>query len=190
MSFFPVHSIGILNLWVLMALFSLPILFTISIKRHVFRATSSQFKSSRTRGEFRVFLAAKFYMMFYFIYSIFIPLNFDSTSATVGLLIYIAGFSVYSSAWTIIAISGEGKLFIHGPFRYSRHPVYLSAAVMFLGAGLFSNSVLFLLLSILTGISHMHNAKDEERICLETFGDEYRAYMDRTPRWIGLRRSL
>jgi len=28
----------------------------------------------------------------------------------------------------------------------------------------------------------------EERLCLETYGEAYRKYMDRTPRWIGMPR--
>jgi len=29
----------------------------------------------------------------------------------------------------------------------------------------------------------------EERGCLETYGDEYKEYMNRTPRWIGIPKS-
>jgi protein-S-isoprenylcysteine O-methyltransferase Ste14 len=29
----------------------------------------------------------------------------------------------------------------------------------------------------------------EERDCLKTYGDEYKEYMQRTPRWMGLLRS-
>ena len=29
----------------------------------------------------------------------------------------------------------------------------------------------------------------EERGCLETYGEEYREYLDKTPRWIGIPKS-
>lgn len=186
MKIFAAHSIGIFNLWIFMFLFAVPILLTISFRGHVFHATSSKFRSSRSSRELRTFIAAKFYMMFYFIYSIFIPLRFDSAVAAAGLIVYIIGFAVYSASWIVISAAPEGSIFRKGPFRFSRHPVYLSAAVLFLGAGLMSGSIIFLALSVLTGISHMHNAYDEEKICLETYGEEYRAYSEKTARWIGL----
>jgi protein-S-isoprenylcysteine O-methyltransferase Ste14 len=124
-------------------------------------------------------------MMFYFIYSVLIPVKLKSGAAVAGLIIYIAGFAVYASAWVVIASPGEGCLFKRGPFRYSRHPVYLSAAILFLGTGLMSNSIFFLGLSVVTALTHMHNAYGEEKNCIETFGDEYSTYMIQTPRWIG-----
>jgi len=33
-------------------------------------------------------------------------------------------------------------------------------------------------------------ARVEERYCLEKYGDAYRKYMKRTPRWLGLPKSV
>jgi protein-S-isoprenylcysteine O-methyltransferase Ste14 len=33
------------------------------------------------------------------------------------------------------------------------------------------------------------SAVNEERLCLEKYGDAYRDYMNRTPRWIGIPKS-
>jgi protein-S-isoprenylcysteine O-methyltransferase Ste14 len=125
-------------------------------------------------------------MLIYFLYSIVIPIRLDQLAATIGLLIYSFGFVIYSTAWLTIATTMRGEIFITGPFRFSRHPVYISSAIMFFGAGLISNSCFFLGFSLLVGLSHLNNALVEERICLETFGEEYKHYLKNTPRWLGL----
>jgi protein-S-isoprenylcysteine O-methyltransferase Ste14 len=185
MDLFAVHSFGIFNLWLLMVLYTLPILLTVIFRRHVFGRTSAQFSSSRNTLERRLFIASKFFMLFYFLYAIVLPVRFDSTWAIFGLVIYGIGFAFYAAAWITIATSQRGRVFSGGPFRFSRHPVYLSSAVMFMGAGLASGSWFYLGFSLLVGLSHMRNALAEEQVCLATFGDDYRRYMDTTPRWLG-----
>jgi protein-S-isoprenylcysteine O-methyltransferase Ste14 len=185
MRIFAEHSLGIFNLWLLMVLYTLPILFTIIIRKRIFQTTSSHFSSSRSSREYHLFIVSKFLMLIYFLYSIAIPIRLDTLLAISGFVFYLIGFGLYSAAWITIAKSERGKVFTRGPFRFSRHPVYISSAVLFIGAGFISQSWFFLGLSILVGISHMHNALAEEKICLETFGEEYRQYMVRTPRWIG-----
>lgn len=186
MRVFPVHSFGFFNLWLLMVIYALPILLTIIFHKHVFLPTSSRFSSSRSSREYNLFIISKIFMLIYFLYAIVVPVHLNTSTATIGLLIYIMGFVFYATAWLTIATSRGGKIFSSGPFRYSRHPVYVSSAIMFLGAGLISKSWVFLGFSLLVGISHMHNALIEERICLETFGEEYSQYMENTPRWLGL----
>jgi len=185
MNIFAVHSFGFFNIWLLMVLYALPILLTIIFHKHVFYPTSSRFSSSRSSREHTLFIVSKIIMLIYFLYAIVVPAHLDTSYAITGFIIYIIGFAVYSAAWITIATSKGGKIFSNGPFRFSRHPVYISSAVLFIGAGFVSKSYFFLGLSLLVGISHMRNALAEEKICLETFGDEYRRYMANTPRWFG-----
>ena len=186
MRIFAVHSFGFFNLWLLMVIYALPILLTIIFNKHVFLLTSSRFSSSRSSREYNLFIISKIIMLVYFLYAIVVPIRLDPSTATIGLFIYTIGFVFYSTAWLTIATTRRGKIFVTGPFRFSRHPVYVSSAIMFFGAGLVSNSCFFLGFSLLVGLSHMNNALVEERICLETFGEEYRQYMENTPRWLGL----
>jgi protein-S-isoprenylcysteine O-methyltransferase Ste14 len=185
MSIFPDHSFGFFNLWVLMVLYILPIILTVILRKGVFEPTSSRFASSRSTREYNLFVVSKILMLIYFLYSVVIPISLDTAVAIIGFVIYIVGFAFYSAAWITIARSKKGAVFSNGPFRFSRHPVYLSSAILFIGAGFISQSWFYLGLSLLVGISHMVNAMVEEQICLETFGDEYRQYMLNTPRWLG-----
>lgn len=185
MSILPDHSLGFYNLWLLMGLYALPIILTVLFRKGIFQATSSRFSSSRSSREYNLFIVSKFLMLAYFLYSVVVPIQLDTLLAVLGLVTYVVGFLFYSAAWVTIARSGSETLFTQGPFRFSRHPVYVSSAVQFFGAGIVSQSWIFLCISILVGISHMRNAVIEEQICLEVFGEEYSRYMIKTPRWIG-----
>ena len=185
MSFFAKHSLGFFNLWLLMVLYSLPIILTIIYKTRVFQPTASRFSSSRNSREYNLFVISKVLMLMYFLYAVLVPIRYNTLSAIIGIAIYAIGFALYVVAWITISTSERGKIFSHGLYRFTRHPVYFSSAILFIGAGLISQSWFFLGLSIVVGISHMYNALAEEKVCIETFGDEYRHYMTKTPRWIG-----
>jgi protein-S-isoprenylcysteine O-methyltransferase Ste14 len=179
------HSLRFFNLWLLMVLYVFPILLTIILRKRIFQPTSSRFSRSRSPREYNIFVTSKILMLIYFLYAIVIPIHYDTSSSIIGLIIYFFGFALYSAAWITIAISEKGKVFTRGPYRFSRHPIYISSAVQFIGAGLISQSWFYLGISIVVAISHLHNAFAEEHICIETFEDEYKNYMAITPRWVG-----
>jgi protein-S-isoprenylcysteine O-methyltransferase Ste14 len=72
-----------------------------------------------------------------------------------------------------------------GVFRFTRNPVYLSMMLLYVGAAFLANLPWTLLLAIPTGsVLCMAAIKPEERYLDAKFGDDYRAYRARTPRWI------
>jgi protein-S-isoprenylcysteine O-methyltransferase Ste14 len=72
-----------------------------------------------------------------------------------------------------------------GPFRYTRNPIYLSFALIYLGATLAFNSLwaIALLLAVFFTIDRGQIPR-EERYLERTFGEEYRRYKARVRRWI------
>ena len=78
------------------------------------------------------------------------------------------------------------KLITGGLYRYSRNPAYVASFLQFIGVGIASASWLFLLLVVVSIIANSRLAITEERYCLEKYGDVYRQYLNKTPRWIGL----
>jgi len=76
--------------------------------------------------------------------------------------------------------------FTEGLYRCSRHPEYLSIFLRPMGVGIASASWLFSLLAIAFLVLMNSLVIPEERFCLEKYGDAYREYMNRTPRWIGI----
>ena len=122
-------------------------------------------------------------------YSVFLPLKLGTAWFYVGLAVYILGFVISSAALFAVAVTPPGEPFTTGIYRYSRHPIALGTLLPMVGAGIASASWLFLLLSaILMAISYFL-ALAEESATATKFGDAYKEYMARTPRWIGLPKS-
>ena len=71
-----------------------------------------------------------------------------------------------------------------GPYRYVRNPIYLGAFTFIIALALVSSNW-FLLVPDIFVISVIYLQIDGEgKMLLARFGDEYRAYMKRTPRLI------
>jgi protein-S-isoprenylcysteine O-methyltransferase Ste14 len=81
----------------------------------------------------------------------------------------------------------EHHLVTSGPFARLRHPMYTAMVGYATGLALLSANWVFVSLALLTAVGLALRAPREERMMLETFGDEYRAYMEHAgrflPRW-------
>lgn len=72
-----------------------------------------------------------------------------------------------------------------GPFRWSRNPMYLALALIYIGLALVSDSVAALVLLIPVVVIIQTQVIAREEVYLESkFGDEYRAYKARVRRWL------
>ncbi len=71
------------------------------------------------------------------------------------------------------------ELIITGPYAYVRHPIYSGMLLATLGSTL-GESVVWGLALILFGVYFIYSARQEERIMLERFPEQYRAYMQKT----------
>jgi protein-S-isoprenylcysteine O-methyltransferase Ste14 len=85
-------------------------------------------------------------------------------------------------------VRGEGRIVVEGPFSITRHPTYLAHTLMLVGVflmtGYTGTGVLALadFLSsyfVITGL--------EEKELLDRFGDDYRMYIKRVPKFFPLR---
>ena len=72
-----------------------------------------------------------------------------------------------------------------GPYRFSRNPIYLSVATIFLGVALIDNSVLLLVdLALVLILLDRTQIPHEELYLQERFGDTYSQYKARVRRWV------
>ncbi|MCD6308306.1 MAG: isoprenylcysteine carboxylmethyltransferase family protein [Candidatus Latescibacteria bacterium] len=72
-----------------------------------------------------------------------------------------------------------------GPFRISRHPMYLGMVSVLLGvAALFGSLVTFLFPVLFIIFMELAFIPMEEAHCEQEFGDRYREYKGRVRRWI------
>jgi SAM-dependent methyltransferase len=64
--------------------------------------------------------------------------------------------------------------------------MYFSMILVYLAVSIAAASWLFGLITVITFFLQRYQMIKEEKYCLAQFGDAYRAYADRTPRWIGI----
>lgn len=62
-------------------------------------------------------------------------------------------------------------------------------SALFIGVGIACASWIFLLIAMVFIILQHILVITEERMCLEKFGNEYREYMTKTPKWVGIPES-
>lgn len=78
------------------------------------------------------------------------------------------------------------RLVVRGPYRYSRNPMYVCVPIIILGEAFVYGSSLVLgyVAVVLIGF-HLRIVLFEEPLLQAEFGDEFRAYASRVPRWVG-----
>jgi protein-S-isoprenylcysteine O-methyltransferase Ste14 len=141
------------------------------------------------KGEKRVYVIYMVVLVVLLAYSVFLPLKLGTVWFYAGLTTYLVGLVMFLTAIVNIATTPLGQPFTNGMYRYSRHPLYFSGSLTFVGVGVASASWFFLLLSVVIIILQAIGAIAEERSCLEIYGDEYQEYLNRIPRWIGIPKS-
>ena len=120
------------------------------------------------------------------IYSFFLPFKLYTIWFYIGLLIYLLGVIIGILAWYDFYTTAVDKLVTKGIYRISRNPMYLGIILIYIGTGIACVSWLFLLLTMIFAILSHVLVITEENYCLKKFGKDYRKYLNRTPRWIGL----
>lgn len=80
------------------------------------------------------------------------------------------------------------KLLTDGPYAYTRNPMYLGHLIFCTALFGTTRSPIALLLALRQARRFAERVRADEVRLERIFGDEYRAYVARVPRWIGLPR--
>jgi protein-S-isoprenylcysteine O-methyltransferase Ste14 len=102
---------------------------------------------------------------------------------SVPLLIWMFR-SLGTNVTDTVAIRSKHTLVTHGPYRWVRHPLYSLGTMLFVGIGLIASNWFILLAMGLGFVLLAIRTPIEEARLTEKFGDEYRAYLRRTGRFI------
>jgi protein-S-isoprenylcysteine O-methyltransferase Ste14 len=187
MSLVPAFEIGVWNAWIFILYSLIPLFLALLISKG--REQGSNFTAGFNKIQKN---AHNFFHLCYLllvIYSIFLPLKLGTVWFFVGLPICMLALIPYTMAFVNVANTPSDKVVTKGIYRYSRHPVYVTSFLLFIGLGIASASWILLLLSFVYITMLFIFLVPEEQFCLKHYGDAYREYMDRTPRWLGLPKS-
>jgi len=187
-SLIPAFEIGLWNAWIFMIGFLLPPF--ISILHSKGKATSKKWMVSvPIRHEKLLNIISTVIIVAGFIYSIFLPLQLGKVWFYIGLVIFLIALVISLSATFISLGTSIDKPFTQGPYRYSRHPLYVAQTLIFISITIACLSWVFLLITVIMQSFHIIYAPAEEQYCLKRYGKDYLEYMKRTPRWIGSPKS-
>jgi protein-S-isoprenylcysteine O-methyltransferase Ste14 len=187
LSLIPAFELGLWNAWILV----IPMLFVFYFGMKVTAARESgkagDFQLTRTEN---IIANASFYVMLPMLgYAIFLPLQLDAIWLYSGLTIYLFGIVFTIVAILNFATSPKDTVITKGLYSFSRNPMEIGLVLMQIGLGITCSSWLYLLLVVVLMILLHANSSAEERFCLYRYGNSYKKYMNRTPRWIGIPKS-
>jgi protein-S-isoprenylcysteine O-methyltransferase Ste14 len=106
--------------------------------------------------------------------------------AALGILFVSWGYWVLGKNWapSVSGVKKDSVLVTAGLYGFVRHPIY-SGAFIFLTALSLVTANLLILLPTLALLTLLYaSIGEEEAMLVDRFGDEYREYMKRTPRFI------
>jgi protein-S-isoprenylcysteine O-methyltransferase Ste14 len=101
------------------------------------------------------------------------------------------GFYLLSAAWNVLyQAQRTNRLATTGPYARIRHPQYVAFVMILLGFLLQWPTLLTLVMFPILVAMYGRLAVTEEREMRNRFGDEYEAYVGRTPRFVPALRNL
>jgi protein-S-isoprenylcysteine O-methyltransferase Ste14 len=192
MSRIPAFDIGIWNAWIFMVLLFLSFIPTLMMKKEAQIKYNEGWASKRWPKAARIsaLLTHIVILPLAIIYSIFLPLKLDTAWFYVGLPICLIALLFYYGAMINVSMARlVNEPITQGVYRFSRHPIYLGSFLLFFGIGIACASWVFILFALAWIILWLIAVPAEEKDVSEKYGDTYREYMNRTPRWLGIPKS-
>jgi protein-S-isoprenylcysteine O-methyltransferase Ste14 len=188
MALTPAFEIGAWNAWI----FIVPYILTNFGLSFLFINRKSTFWAwpSYTRLERTCLLAGMVLMCSMWIYSIFLPLSLGTAWFYTGLSVYLLGWIFLLLAMVAFIATPVERPNTTGIYRITKHPWYIGMFLIYIGTGVAGASWVYILAALfLVSVYRIAFMIPEERMCCERFGNAYREYMNKTPRWIGIPKS-
>jgi protein-S-isoprenylcysteine O-methyltransferase Ste14 len=187
LSLIPAFELGLWNAWILVI--PILIIFFSDMRATASRESGKAGDFQTTRKENIIGYGFFLSMVVSWVYAVFLPLQLGTIWLYSGLIICLFGMVFTIVAIMNFATSPKNKVITTGLYRFTRNPTYIGLVLMQTGIGIACSSWLYLLLTAILMIMLNTGLPSEERFCLYLYGDDYRKYMNRTPRWIGIPKS-
>jgi protein-S-isoprenylcysteine O-methyltransferase Ste14 len=187
MTLTPPLALGFWNAWLL--LWPMVVISGILTTRHKDLAKRLSDMTDYTRGEKLCTVVASVLPYPLVGIAVFTPLaSMGGLLILGGLLSLVGSVGYFQTLWVFVTTPTHQTL-QSGPYRLSRNPLYVSAALIFLGTCLATGSLILAgILAVMLVFQHFMILA-EERACQEKYGAAYVAYAQRTARYLGRRRG-
>ena len=182
MELIPTLEIGWLNGWILLAFeFLIQGSLLLSFPRDV---VSRLFSRSGWSVKQRVFMIiGKVFSLACLILIILTPLEVNSSAFIVALILYATGLVGLVAAMLNFRDTPLGQPVTKGVYKISRHPQIVALFVIFFGICVAIGSWAALFTLVIAKLFQHFGILAEEEVCLKRYGESYRAYIERVPRY-------
>jgi len=194
MSLIPDFKLGLWNAWIFMSyiIFCNLLPYTLSLgsiidEKVLKKATAANILLNETEKKISNIYSFLFFALI--AYGIFLPLKLGTVWFYAGFLIYLLGVIIETIAMIDFFTTAVDKPVTKGVYCFSRNPMYFGMFLIFVGTSIACVSWVFLLLTAVFIILSHIVVVSEERFCLQKYGNAYREYMNKIPRWIGIPKS-
>lgn len=148
--------------------------------KHLFAFPKFQSLKERIISMASVFLFARALM----VYTLFVPIKVYGAWFYGGISVYILGLVAHTYAMINFATTPSDKPVVKGIYQYSRHPMQIMGIAMWFGVGMAAGSWIIILACVIQVLLCRPFLIAQERSCLESYGEDYRKYMIKVPRYL------
>jgi protein-S-isoprenylcysteine O-methyltransferase Ste14 len=147
----PAFEIGIWNAWILQVIFYLSMFIPdIFLDKETRKKSKrmSQFPPFKKTAKILAISTHAIIMPVVFVYSLFLPLKIGTAWLYTGLPIFFVALIISITTLFNIVSAPTDKPITTGVYKISRHPMYFSGFLMFIGVGISCASWVVLLLAV------------------------------------------
>jgi len=185
MKIFPDLQAGILNGWIPLVLYMIGLILSVSL----YSKASRLWLFNNPIGESKrvlvfIRLCGQLAMMVYIAMMVMTPLNINNPIFPAGTAIYFIGYLFVMSALHYFRITPIDQPVVGGPYHVSRNPQWVGLFLVLLGSAITTTVWLYIGIVVIVGFVYHIQILDEEAACIKKYGEGYREYMKRIPRYI------
>lgn len=114
---------------------------------------------------------------------LFMPLKLNNPYFMFGLALFATAFVAYIISLVNYATSNPEKPVTKGIYKLSRNPQQITTILMWIGIGFMTNCILIIAICVFQFITVYPTFKVQEDFCIDKYGNDYRDYMKRAPRY-------
>ena len=111
------------------------------------------------------------------------PFTQDSSLLIAGMSLFSIGMLFTAVALVNYTLTPQGEAVVTGVYRFSRNPIYAAYALVGYGMALMVGSWPIVVLHTIENLVSHRMVLQEEKYCSEKYGESYRKYMKKVPRY-------
>jgi protein-S-isoprenylcysteine O-methyltransferase Ste14 len=184
MQLIPVLQIGWLNGWTLICLLYLIYgIFLVTYPKDVRVRLFFYDRSRWSKKQKAFYVTGRVSVLIYLVLIIFTPLRTGTSVFIPGIILFAFGLVGFIIALSNFRNMRPNQPATEGLYGISRHPQVLMLFISSFGICVAVGSWLALFVIIISRFFGHFRTLAEEKTCLEQYGDSYRAYLKRVPRY-------